>query len=176
MNDWKSSKTRRRLKHSSRCILILGELFFKVRKLVSRSARSQSWPRPFNDFQWQPLVARVSRVSRETLSVAVRHARWPYMQQLSNVSQLKECSSNLLSFKWNYMLVQSSNIFKRQQVHSLGDCACNSWLRLWSFMWSATLDKFSYFDEMLLLAVRSLWLPPSDQLRGIWDTIQLSLT
>ena len=49
VNDWISSKTLRRLKRNSRCTLISGwgELF-KVRKLVSRSSRSQSWLCPFN--------------------------------------------------------------------------------------------------------------------------------
>ena len=48
-NDWKSSKTLRRLKGNSRCCLISGwdELFSKWEKLMSRSARSQSWLCPF---------------------------------------------------------------------------------------------------------------------------------
>ena len=51
VNDWKSSKTLRGLKRNSRCTLISGwgELrLFKVRKLVSRSARSHCCLCSFN--------------------------------------------------------------------------------------------------------------------------------
>ena len=49
VNNWKSSKTLWRLKCISRWTLISswGKLFLKVRKWVSRLARSQSWLCPF---------------------------------------------------------------------------------------------------------------------------------
>ena len=83
VNDWKSSKTLRRLKRNARCTLISGwgELrlssFQSEKKLVSRSARSQSW---LCSLSCVPLIYTSELILCSTICVhsATRHNIYMY--------------------------------------------------------------------------------------------------